>query len=71
MRIAKAVLEPSEVQDLGDVIPRLLELKTKTKIPLTISVQIDVGDGKTEPSDSAVQKFNKILGGVAEKLKLQ
>lgn len=67
--VAKAMLEPSEVQDLGDVIPQLLELKTKIKVPFTISVIIELGDTENKPSDSAIQEFNIILGTIKEDLR--
>jgi hypothetical protein len=32
--VARSELKPSEIQDLGDVMPKLLEIKNKANIPL-------------------------------------
>jgi hypothetical protein len=59
--IADAELEPSEVQDLGDIVPQLLQIKTKADIPLRFRVQIELGDGKTPPPDQVAQEVNRLL----------
>jgi hypothetical protein len=46
--VAHAELEPSEIQDLAEIIPNLLELKAKFNIPLKFLVQIELGDGKKD-----------------------
>jgi hypothetical protein len=67
-RHAQSKLEPAEIQELGDMIPQLLDLKNKTNVPFTVTVYIELGDGENMPSDSVVQEFNKVLSNVREEL---
>jgi hypothetical protein len=69
--VASAELEPSQVQDLGDIIPKLLEIKTKANAPIRFLVRIEMGDGKTLPSDEAVKEANALLKSVKEDLKFR
>lgn len=69
--VARADLEPSEVQDLGDAIPQLLAIKNKANLPLVFRVQIEFGDGKAVPSDDAVESLNALLNGVKEGLQVE
>ncbi len=71
MLVAVADLEPSQVQDLGDIVPKLLDVKNKSNVPIRFQVRIELGDGKTMPSAEAAQKANVILKGVKEGLQLQ
>ncbi|MBL0059014.1 MAG: ATP-binding protein [Elusimicrobia bacterium] len=71
MLVAEAELEPSQVQDLGDIIPKLLDVKNKSNLPLRFQVRIELGDGKTMPSAEAVQKANAILKSVKEDMQLR
>ncbi len=71
MLVAVADLEPSQVQDLGDIVPKLLDVKNKSNVPIRFQVRIELGDGKTMPSAEAAQKANAILKGVKEGLQLQ
>jgi len=59
--VAHAELEPSEIQDLAEIIPNLLELKAKSNIPLKFRVQIELGDGKERPSEDTAKEINKLL----------
>jgi hypothetical protein len=70
MLVATADLEPSQVQDLGDIVPKLLELKTKSNIPIRFNIRIELGDGKTMPSAEVAQKANALLKGIKEGLQL-
>jgi len=69
--VAVADLEPSQVQDLGDIMPKLLEVKTKANVPIRFQIRIEMGDGKTMPSAETAQKANAILKSVKEELRLQ
>jgi len=69
--VAQADLEPSEVQDLADVIPQLLEIKSKSNTPLTFRVRIEVGDGESSPDPESANAVNKVLEGIREDFKLQ
>ncbi len=63
---ADAELEPDQIQDLGDLMPKLLEIKAKANIPLRFHVRIELGDGKTKPTDDISKAINSILNNVKE-----
>jgi len=48
---ANAELEPSQIQDLGDVMPKLLEVKAKSNTPIRFHIRIEL-----ETSEHARQK---------------
>lgn len=64
--VAVADFEPSELQDLGDAIPKLLELKAKANLALRFQVRIEVGDGKELPTPEVSAEVNKLLGEVKD-----
>jgi len=68
--VAQAELEPSEVQDLGDLIPQLLEIKNKSNMPLVFRVRVEFGDGVQTPTPEFVAKINALLEGLKENFKL-
>ena len=68
--VASAELEPSEIQDLGDIVPHLTEIKARTNTPIKFRVQIEVGDGKERPHEEVVQEINKLLEDLKEGLNL-
>ena len=59
--MAAADFEPSQIQDLGDLIPALLEMKAKSKVAMKFHVRLELGDGKTKPSDAVVKEVNNVL----------
>ena len=61
VRVAAADFEPSQIQDLGDLIPALLEIKAKGKVAMKFHVRLELGDGKTKPSDAVVAEVNAAL----------
>ena len=69
--VADAALEPSQVQDLGDIVPKLLDVKNKSNVPIRFHIRIELGDGKTMPSTEVTQKINAILMGVKEGLQMR
>lgn len=69
--VTVANLEPSQVQDLGDIVPKLLEIKTKSNTPIRFQVRIELGDGKALPPADAVQKANTLLKGIKEDMQLR
>lgn len=69
--MAHAELEPSEIQDLAEIIPNLLELKVKFTLPLTFWVQIELGDGRERPSEEAAKEINKLLKELKDGFELQ
>ncbi len=68
--VAQAELEPSEIQDLADLIPQLLEIKTKADVPLRFRVRIEFGDGEQDPASDAVASLNKLLESIREGLNI-
>ena len=69
--VASSDLGPSEVQDLGDIVPELLEIKAKVNAPIRFQVRIEFGDGKTLPSQTAANELNGILQKVKEGFQLR
>ena len=69
--IASAYLEPSQIQDLGDLMPRLLEIKAKAKVPIQFRLQVEAGDGQTKPTKDIAAQVNQVLAEVSEELQLQ
>lgn len=61
VRVAAADFEPSQMQDLGDLIPALLEIKAKAKVGMKFHVRLDIGDGTTRPTDEVVSDINSLL----------
>jgi len=66
-----AELEPSQVQDFGDIVPKLLQIKTKLNLPIRFHVRLEVGDGKNVPSAEAINEINAVLRGVKEEFQLK
>jgi len=58
---AMVQLEPSEVQDLGDVIPQLLDIRSKSGCPISFRVRISVGNAEHEPDGATIAEVNQIL----------
>jgi hypothetical protein len=69
--MAQTELEPSEVQDLGDIVPQILEIKAKANVPIKFRVQIELGDGKEAPSNDVVTQINKLLGELKDTFRLE
>ncbi len=69
--VGVASFEPAEIQELGDVVPKLLELKAKSKVPIQFQVRIELGDGNDLPPPSLAEQVNKILGTVKDGFQVQ
>ncbi|MBU2622568.1 MAG: hypothetical protein KKD92_09660, partial [Proteobacteria bacterium] len=69
--IASAELDPAQVQELGDIMPKLLAIRNKMKVPIQLHVRVELGDGKTVPPAEAKQQANALLKTVKEGLELQ
>ena len=63
---ATAELSPSQIQDLGDIVDKLTQIKAKTNTPLRFFVRIEVGDGTTKPNAQVTKDINTILKGVKD-----
>jgi hypothetical protein len=68
---AESELDPSEIQDLGDIVPELLKLKAKANVPIRFHVRIEMGDGKTLPPEELAKKFKALLKKVKDDLELR
>ena len=71
VRVAAADFEPSQIQDLGDLIPALLEIKAKSKVAMKFHVRLELGDGKTKPSDQVVAEINSALKDLHQDFRVQ
>jgi hypothetical protein len=69
--VAHSELKPSEIQDLGDIMPKLLEIKNKANIPLAFRVLIELGDGEKQPDEETVQLVNLLLNDIKDGFKLE
>ncbi|GIW78771.1 MAG: hypothetical protein KatS3mg105_0578 [Gemmatales bacterium] len=69
--VGVAAFEPAEIQDLGDIVPQLLDLKAKTQVPIQFQVRIEVGDGTALPPASVTEQLNTILAAVKEGFRVQ
>lgn len=69
--VASAYLEPSQVQDLAELVPQLLEIKAKSKVPIRFRIQVELGDGKTVPATGVTADVTKVLGEVSAELQLR
>lgn len=70
VRIAAADLEAAEFQDFADALPKLLQVKAKTNVPIGLRVEVSVGDGKTDPPAEAVESVNELLARIKEDFRL-
>ena len=69
--VAAADLEPSQIQDLGDIVPKLLEIKSKSNTPIRFRISIEMGDGKIVPSPEVAKKVNALLKDIKDGLELK
>ena len=68
--VASGELEPSEIQDLGDLVPELLKIKDSAEAPLVFRIQIDFGAELKVPPPAEIEKINALLGKLKQGLKL-
>lgn len=69
--VARSELRPSQIQDLGDIMAKLLEIKNKANIPLTFHVQIELGDGENLPDDDIVRSIDLFLNDISDGFQLE
>jgi hypothetical protein len=67
---ASAYLEPSQIQDLADMVPRLLGIKAKSKVAIRFRIQVDVGDGKAVPPKDVAAEVTEVLSEISGELQL-
>lgn len=71
VRTAEAEFEPSQLQDLGDAMPRLLDIKARTNIAIRFHVRLELGDGVTPPDAGVVAEINEALDGLGETFRVE
>jgi hypothetical protein len=69
--VASGELTPSQVQDLGDIVPKLLEIKTKAGTLVRFHIRIEVGDGEARPAEEVAREINALLQRISETLDLR
>ncbi|MFX1495850.1 MAG: hypothetical protein ACFFBZ_16320, partial [Promethearchaeota archaeon] len=69
--VASSELEPAQVQDLADIMPKLLDIKAKANTPIRFHFRVEMGDGENLPPDEAAKKANDLLKEVKEGLELK
>jgi len=62
--MARADFEPSEIQDLSDAIPKLLEIKAKANVPIRFDVCLQIGDGENKAEEQIIEEINAVLKDV-------
>ena len=68
--IASAYLDPPQIQDLADALPRLLDIKAKSKIPIQFRIQVELGDGQKAPTKEVRAEVAKLLTEISDELHL-
>ena len=62
---AEKDLTPTEIQELGDVMDKLLKIRNETGTQLKFTVRIEAADGKgAPPSAEVLAKLNLVLKAV-------
>jgi hypothetical protein len=69
--VAAVELQPAQVQDLGDIIPKLLEVRARVGLPIRFHVRIEVGDGQTVPTKEIIREVNTLLQRINKDLTLR
>lgn len=62
-RFGEARLQPSQIQDLADVIGDLLKARKECDLAFTVRVEVT---GKETPADVVIQELNRVLWGVSD-----
>ena len=65
-RFAAGDFDPPGIQDLADLVPKLLEAKAKSNVAMKFHVRLELGDGSTPPSDAIVKDVNTILESLGD-----
>jgi hypothetical protein len=67
---AESELDASEIQNLGDVIQKLLDIRSKSGYPITFKVRIEIGDADNIPDDATIAEINQILDNIKQGFKV-
>lgn len=66
VRTAEAEFEPSQLQDLGDAVPRLLDIKARSNVPIRFHVRLELGDGVMAPDEGVIAEVNEALESLGD-----
>ena len=69
--VAQAELEPAEIQNLGDIMPQFLDVKAKSKQPISFHIRIEIGNGIDLPSAEIAKTINGLLAEVKDGFQVQ
>lgn len=69
--VADSEMEPSQIQDLAEIMPKLLEIKARDKVPFRFNVRVEMGDGKSAPPAKSVKETNDLLKKIKKGLELK
>ena len=69
--VAQAELEPAEIQNLGDIMPQFLDVKAKSKQPISFHIRIEIGNGIDLPSAEITKTINGLLAEVKDGFQVQ
>lgn len=69
--VARAELQPSQLQDLSDAIPQILEIKNKAGKAMSFQVILEFGDDTGIPDAELVQEANEILQRITTELEFK
>lgn len=69
--VAEAELTPSEIQDFGDIVQKILEIKVKHNFALKLRLQIEIDGGSSAPSDDAIRQLNQLLRNIRDELEMK
>jgi len=70
IKTAEAEFEPSQLQDLGDAVPKLLDIKARTNVPIRFHVRLELGDGVAAPDERVVGDVNEVLESLGDGFKV-
>ena len=65
-RAATTELEPAEIQELGESVPELLQIKAKSNFPWKFEIRIQLGDGLDYPPEDVIEEINRILANIKD-----
>ena len=66
---AEAEFDAAEMQDLGDAVPALLDVKARFDVPLKFQVRLSLGDGE-QPSQEIIDAVNKALADTKSEFRI-
>ena len=53
-------------QKAGKTLPKLLDIKAKSKVPIAFTVRVEIGDGQELPASGVVGQVNEIRNDVKD-----